>query len=139
LKLLDRMKYGLQRMLVGRNGVDRLSMTMIWAGFALLIIATFLGSNILSVLALTVYVLAIVRVFSKNTVKRSAENQFYLKKVNTVRNAIKHRRNRFKMRKQYRYFKCPECKSWLRLPRGAGKVKVTCGHCGHKFSYISNK
>jgi transcription elongation factor Elf1 len=35
--------------------------------------------------------------------------------------------------KKYKYFKCPECKSWLRLPRGVGEVTVTCGKCRHAF------
>ncbi len=137
MKFLDKIHYSFQKIMVGRNGADRLSLAMMWLGFALILISTFVGSYILNFIALAIYMLSILRVFSRKLEKRRAENQYYVQKVGKIRTSVTHRRNRFKMRKQYRYFKCPECKSWLRLPRGAGKVKVTCGQCGHQFSYIS--
>lgn len=110
---------------------------MLWFGVAFLFVAMFTGSAVLNVLSLAVYALAIARILSKNAVKRSRENLYYVNKTAQIKKAIAHRRSRFKNRKQYRYFKCPNCKSWLRLPRKAGQVKVTCGNCGHKFSYIA--
>ena len=134
----------LQSMMVGRNGTDKLSQAMLWLGIGLMVIAMVASSYILNLIAMAVYVLAILRIFSRNTAKRSAENRLYLQKTMQLRTktaqlrkAVAHRRSRFKNRKQYRYFKCENCKSWLRVPRGVGQVKVTCGKCGHKFSYIS--
>lgn len=142
--LLQRFKIMLGAMLAGRNGIDRLSIAMMWFGLILMVPAMLFSSAILNGVSMAVYVLAIFRVFSRNTVKRSAENRLYLNQTMKLRNqttkirkAIVHRRNRFKNRKQYRYFKCPNCKSWLRVPRGKGQVKVTCGNCKHQFSYIS--
>lgn len=137
MRFQDKIRYGLQKMMVGRNGPDKLSFLMLWIGVVLLVAAMVFNSVILNTIALIVYILAIFRVFSRNLAKRSAENRAYLQKTNQVRTAIKHHRNRFKLRKEYRYFKCPQCKSWLRVPRGAGKVKVTCGQCGNQFSYIA--
>ena len=114
-----------------------LSQTMLWFGIGLLVLAMVLSSNVLNLFAMAVYILAILRVFSRNVEKRRAENMQFVTKTTAIQKAIIHRRNRFKHRKEYRYFKCPNCKSWLRLPRGAGQVKVTCGNCKHQFSYIS--
>ncbi len=142
--LIQRLKIMLGAMMAGRNGVDRLSIAMMWFGLILMIPAMALSSAILNGVSMAVYALAVFRIFSRNTVKRSAENRVYLNQTMKLRNqtvkirkAIAHRRNRFKNRKQYRYFKCPNCKSWLRVPRGKGQVKVTCGNCKHQFSYIS--
>ncbi len=33
----------------------------------------------------------------------------------------------------HRIFKCPKCKQPLRVPRGKGKILITCQNCGHKF------
>jgi hypothetical protein len=134
---MNQLKNRLRAFMVGRNGADRLSMAMLWLGIALLVLAMMLSSFILNVVAMLIYLLAILRVFSKNVARRSAENSFYVNKTLQIKKAIQHRRNRFKNRRQYRYFKCPECKSWLRLPRSAGQVKVTCGKCGRQFSYIA--
>lgn len=30
-------------------------------------------------------------------------------------------------------FKCPNCKQKLRVPKGKGKIMITCTYCGHKF------
>lgn len=142
--LIQRFKMMLGAMMAGRNGVDRLSQAMMWLGVVLLVLAMVFSSPILNGVSLAVYVIAILRIFSRNTVRRSAENRYYLNKTMRIRNkatqirkSIAHRRNRFKNRKQYRYFKCPNCKSWLRVPRGKGQVRVTCGNCKHQFSYIA--
>jgi hypothetical protein len=142
--MLQRIRNILRAAMVGRNGVDRLSLAMMWLGVVLLVLATAFSSPILNGVSLAVYAIAIVRIFSRNTVRRSAENRYYLNKtmrfrskINQIRQAVKHRRNRYKNRKQYRYFKCPNCKSWLRVPRGKGQVRVACGNCKHQFSYIS--
>ena len=134
---LERVKLKLRSMMIGRNGVDRLSMHMLWLGIGLLLVATMTASYIVNIVAMVIYVLAVLRIFSKNTTKRSAENRYYVNKVWQIKKAATHRRNRFKNRKEYRYFKCPNCKAWLRVPRKAGQVKVTCGKCGHQFSYIA--
>ncbi|MFH1880061.1 MAG: hypothetical protein ABIK64_04645 [Bacillota bacterium] len=135
--MMERLKIKLQALMAGRNGVDRLSQAMLWTGVFLLVLAMLLTSPVLNIVSLAIYMLAILRIFSRNTVKRSAENRYFMNKTTQIQKAAAHRRNRFKNRKQYRYFKCPNCRSWLRVPRGKGQVKITCGKCGHQFSYIS--
>ena len=36
-------------------------------------------------------------------------------------------------KKQYKILKCPKCKQKLRVPRGKGKITVTCKRCSHEF------
>ena len=69
------------------------------------------------------------RMFSRNLAKRHAENQKFLN--------FRYERtvgwNRFKkrtaQRKDYRFFKCPSCKQRVRVPRGHGKIEITCPKC----------
>jgi len=35
--------------------------------------------------------------------------------------------------KQYKYLICPQCTQRLRVPRGKGKIRVTCTNCGNVF------
>ncbi|HPJ03028.1 MAG TPA: hypothetical protein PKU80_09335 [Candidatus Limiplasma sp.] len=137
MSFLERLKYWFRNFMAGRYGADRLSMHMLWLGVGLILVSTMLSSAVLNIVSFAIYALAIARILSKNTIKRSKENLLYVNKMTQIKKAVAHRRNRFKNRKQYRYFKCPNCKAWLRVPRKAGQVKVTCGNCGHKFSYIA--
>ena len=35
--------------------------------------------------------------------------------------------------KVYRYFKCPHCRQSIRVPRGRGRISITCPKCGTSF------
>ena len=34
------------------------------------------------------------------------------------------------MDKEHKYFTCPNCKTVCRVPRGKGKIVITCPKCG---------
>ena len=71
--------------------------------------------------------------FSRNDAKRSAENAAYLKFTRNFKTNAKQFFARVKNARRFKYFRCPECKSRLRLPRKVGEVTVTCGKCHHQF------
>lgn len=129
----QKIKDSFRSFMVGRYGGDQLSRVQVWTGFAIYIIAIITGLGILSYLGLAMYVWAFFRIFSRNVEKRAAENQLYLQKTANVRRNATQAANRFKNRKQYKYFRCPKCKSYLKLPRNVGEVTVTCGKCRHQF------
>jgi hypothetical protein len=134
------MRDRLARLFYGRNGIDRLS-TFLWVvGLVLLIVSGIVrrfASNgvgyIIWVLAVLCIVLSFVRIFSRNVSKRAAENERYLSIKNSVVNGFRGRKARFDQRRDYKFFKCPECKSVLRVPRGKGRIYVTCRKCGARF------
>lgn len=35
--------------------------------------------------------------------------------------------------RKYKYLICPQCAQRLRVPRGMGKLRVTCTRCGNRF------
>ena len=35
--------------------------------------------------------------------------------------------------RQHRYYKCPKCRQSVRVPRGKGKISITCPRCREKF------
>ena len=88
----------------------------------------------LSLLGFAVCIYSIVRIFSRNIEKRADENRRYLSFRHNLDTKTRQARTRFKNRKQYKYFKCPNCHAWLRLPRQAGVVTVTCGRCKNSFT-----
>ncbi len=102
-------------------------------------VATFftygIGDLILSILQLMFLALWLMRAFSRNFYKRRAENMVFLRIWGRVKPFFRPVKNFF-MRladRKHRYFKCPVCKARLRVPRGRGKITITCPRCKNKF------
>lgn len=87
---------------------------------------------ILSILALAIFAVAIWRMLSRNIYARQKENAAYLRIWYRVKGFFL----RFKPRadaKTHKHFKCPKCRQEVRVPKGKGKVLITCPKCGEKF------
>ena len=133
MSFIQRFKEGFRKFMTGRRGADELSLAMLICGVALSIISSIFRLDLLYVLSLAIYVLALFRMFSRNVEKRYAENVKFLSVWRNMKSSTKQFFNRVKNIRKYKYFKCPECHSLLRLPRKVGEVTVTCGKCHHAF------
>ena len=114
----------IRRFMDGRYGMDKLNFTILWISVALAVIAIFLPrlvSLIFTVLAYILMVWAIFRALSTNTYRRYRENRRYLMLI-----------DRFKDR-EHKYFDCPKCRQPVRVPRGKGKIAITCPKCMERF------
>ena len=117
----------------GRNGMDDLARFESGFVVALLVISLFSRWNILYLLALAVMIHMYFRMFSKNVSKRYEENQKYL---NFRYQAVvwwNRKKKHFEQRKTYRFFHCPNCKQEVRVPKGHGKICITCPKCRTEF------
>ena len=125
----------LKKFMYGRYGADQLSRALIILSFILIIILGFLPSNLSSLVVIGYIptVICIFRIFSKNIFKRKQENYRYLKWESSVTKWSKQKLNRAKDSKTHKYFTCPDCKQKLRVPRGQGKISVTCPKCKKSF------
>ena len=117
----------------GRNGIDQLSIAILVCSLVLQIISSLLGSSVLILASVALYGWALFRVFSRKNPQREVENQkfmaWFTPKFTKVRQFVL----RQKLRKQYKYFKCPQCGALLRLTRGAGEKDVCCPKCQNRF------
>ena len=115
----------LQRVMMGRYGTDKLNMVLLCIGLVLTIVNLFVKLPWLSLsLTLAAYALmgiAIFRTFSRNTYKRYRENQRFLLFFQKLRD------------RQHRYYDCPRCRQQIRVPRGKGKIAITCPKCRERF------
>ena len=124
-QLGQNMMTGLQRFMAGRYGTDKLNMAILGAGLALCIVSIFVDFAIVN-LALTLgsYGLmfwAIFRSFSRNTYARYQENRKFLLFFDRIKD------------REHRYFDCPRCRQTTRVPRGKGKIAITCPKCKERF------
>ena len=73
------------------------------------------------------------RIFSRNVAKRQKENTRFLYKKQKIHRMLESKKQEWKDRKTYRYFKCPKCGQRMRAPRKKGKIRVTCQKCSNVF------
>lgn len=76
-----------------------------------------------------------LRAFSRSHYRRRQENAAFMRICTPVKNKLGAVPKFFKrvMDRKHKYFKCPLCKSRLRVPRGRGNITVTCPRCKHSF------
>ena len=116
---------GLRRFMMGRYGTDKLNMVILGAG----VVASLLGMFIVFppvklLLTLLSYILmgwAVFRSLSRNTYKRYRENRKYLMFLQRIKD------------REHRYYDCPRCRQQVRVPRGKGKIAISCPKCKEKF------
>ena len=131
------MKKWLAKVMVGRYGVDQLTNALLVLSMVLLVIALFFGNSVVNTIlwafAILLLVVGYYRNFSKKTSQRYQENQKYLRFRNRITGRFRAMRERLKQRKTHRFFKCPECGVTVRVPKGKGKIKITCPKCKNAF------
>ena len=129
----QKIKDGFRNFMMGRHGGDQLSLTLLIVGIVLSLLSSITRIMVFYYLGLAAYIWAIFRMFSRNAAKRTAENAKYLSFTRNFKTNVSQFFVRLKNMKKYKYFRCPECKARLRLPRKVGEVTVTCGKCHHQF------
>ena len=127
------MKNWLTKVMAGRYGVDHLSNALITLSIVLLLLSAIFKSSILNTGAMVVLALSYFRIFSRNINKRYQENMKFLNFWNPIKTKWFSLKNRIKQSKTHKFFKCPSCNKQLRVPKGKGKIKVSCPNCHTKF------
>lgn len=120
-----RMAAGLRSFMVGRYGTDRLNMVILCAGLVASLLSVMTSVQpwnlIFWVLSYALMILAIWRSLSRNTYKRYQENRKFLQFFDRIKD------------REHCYFDCPKCRQMVRVPRGKGKISITCPRCREKF------
>ncbi|WP_457944606.1 BRcat domain-containing protein [Caproiciproducens sp. LBM24188] len=119
--------------MMGRYGPDQLTYALLIGYLVLYLVAQIARFGILALIAMILLVLAVVRMFSRNTTQRYRENQAFLRFWNPISGWFRRMKYNLQDRQANRIFKCPNCSSRLRVPRGRGKVEVTCPVCRTRF------
>lgn len=122
---MNKLKDWLRRFMIGRYGTDKLNNLLLWIATADILLSLFLPHGLPTLLAvLLAYALmgiVIFRSLSRNTYQRHKENRWYLNLLERLKD------------REHRYFSCPQCKQSVRVPKGKGKIAITCPKCREKF------
>ena len=124
-RLWENLSAAMRRFMMGRYGTDKLNIAILVAGLIASLLSVIIKFPLLNLIFMALsYALmgwALFRMLSHNTYKRYRENRKYLMLV-----------QQFKDR-EHRYYDCPRCRQQVRVPRGKGKISITCPKCKEKF------
>ena len=144
----------LYQFMQGRNGVDALAKFQNRISFGFLLTAIicsvltlaftshehYTAALVFRILYFVLYAIGFAfliwcnfRIFSRNVAKRQKENTQFLYRRQKVARFFSQKKQEWKDRKTYRYFKCEKCGQRMRAPRHKGKIRVTCQKCGNVF------
>ena len=116
---------GFRRFMMGRYGSDKLNLTLLSISVILCLTSSFIPYNlaklILMGLSYVLMIWAIFRMLSRKTYKRYLENRKFLQFLDRIRD------------RDHRYYDCPRCRQQVRVPKGKGKIAISCPKCREKF------
>ena len=128
----------LRRVMAGRYGNDQLGNFLFTVYLLLFVLQLVFRATVISpvfiLLSYLVIILYFSRCLSRNIYKRQLENQKFLKAWNPIKNYFKFCRLRMKERSgTKKLYRCPKCHQTIRVPKGRGRIAISCPKCRFEF------
>lgn len=127
------MREKMARFMAGRYGVDQLNKIYLGITLVLLVLSMITRLSIFYVAGIALLVYTYYRMFSRNVSKMYAQNQRFLNARYRLAVKRSQRKKQWEQRKIYRFYKCPGCRQKVRVPKGKGKIVITCPKCRMEF------
>jgi predicted RNA-binding Zn-ribbon protein involved in translation (DUF1610 family) len=115
-----------------RYGMDSLNRALMVLYVIFLIISLITRQDIFIYISLGIAVYQVYRALSRNFTARAKENQVFIKFWNPIKRKYYSIKKKI-TDKTHRYFKCPKCKTEIRVPKNKGKIRITCPKCSEQF------
>ena len=131
---MNNLRNRMSRFMIGRYGIDELAKVNLGAAVGLMVLNLFFRIRLLNPVILVLLGLVYFRMFSRNISARYGENQKYLQIKARALGLFGQERRKLEDRKENHIYKCPGCGQKLRIPRGRGKIVVTCPKCRTEFT-----
>ena len=123
----------IRRFMMGRYGLDDLGKFLMWIAIIIMLPSFFFRNRIIEIIPFIILIISYVRVFSKNINQRYNENQRFLAYKSRFLGYFQRANTRRMQKKNYHIYVCPTCKQKIRVPKGKGKICITCPKCKAEF------
>ncbi len=133
-KHFENLSYKMQQWMQGRYGIDELSKALQITSLVLLTLSLFPPFRFFYIPAIFLMVWSCIRCYSRDLARRRNERARYLKLIGFVRSWFRLQKDKWRDRKTYRYFRCKECHTSLRVPKGKGRICIRCPKCQHELN-----
>lgn len=122
----------LRKIIRNMHGLDNFGRFTLISSLLLTFLGNILRLGIFIILGEILFFYSVFRVISGNHAARYNENNKYLATTSKIKTKFYQWKKRLSD-KNNNYFKCPQCKTYLSVPKGAGKVCIVCRKCNHQF------
>ena len=119
--------------MIGRYGTDGLNQFLSIASIVMLLISLITRVSLFTYVGMVLLILCYYRSLSRNISKRTEENYKYYAVKDRIRNKFSGLKDQWDNRRLYHYYRCPQCRQKLRVPRGRGRIQISCPRCGTQF------
>lgn len=123
----------LQRFMMGRYGTDGLNLGLMVVGMVCSLVSSIFDWWIVLIISYICFGAMFFRMFSRNIPARQKENIAAVKFFRPVSLKLKLWHQMWTYRKTHRYFKCPNCRQQIRVPKNKGKIRIICPKCRKDF------
>ena len=130
---LQRIRASMARFMYGRYGSDGLNRFLSGAALGCLLISMLTSFKLFYWVGLVLLGLCYFRMLSYNREKRYRENLLFYNKTQTLRSWWQKKKSRLAQRRLYRFYRCRRCRQELRVPKGRGRIEITCPKCKAQF------
>lgn len=138
--MFNKLRFKIASFMQGRNGFDNMTgfLVLLWIFIKIIfyilkfISPVFIYINTLFSVFFCIFIC--YRILSKDLTKRQSENMKYLSYRAKVFKFFKVKSSRMKKRKTHHLYKCPKCGQILSVPKGKGKINITCPKCSTQFT-----
>lgn len=127
------MRERFRRFMAGSYGTDALNQFLSIVSIVLLLVALLTRVNLFTWVGMGVLIWCYYRTFSRNIPKRTEENYKFYTLKQQLEGKVRSLKEQWANRKLYHYYRCPQCRQKLRVPRGRGRIQISCPRCGTQF------
>lgn len=131
--MTEKIKNTLRRFMAGRYGNDQLSVFIMIVGMIFVLLAFIPAVRFFVIIAFAALVWSTFRCYSRNISKRRKENEVFMRFITKIKSKFRMNTRILKDRKTHCCFRCKKCNTMLRVPKGKGKIEVTCPKCHEKI------
>lgn len=122
----------MQQFMAGRYGSDKFSLFLSVVGLIFAFLGNFRELRFFYFIGLAIIIYGLFRAMSRNFEARRKELNWFLRVSEKPMQEFRLLKNKWRDRKTHKYFKCKSCKTVLRVPKGRGKIEITCPKCRMK-------
>ena len=115
--------------MIGRYGTDGLNQFLSMSSIVMLLVSLLTRVSLFTWLGAALLILCYYRSLSRNISKRTEENYRYYTLKDRVDGKFRGLKDQWANRKLYHYYRCPKCRQKLRVPRGRGRIQISCPRC----------
>ena len=127
------MREKFRQFMIGRYGTDGLNQFLSMSSIVMLLVSLLTRVSLFTWLGAALLILCYYRSLSRNISKRTEENYRFYSLKDRFNNKFRSLKEQWANRKLYHYYRCPQCRQKLRVPRGRGRIQISCPRCGTQF------